>query len=345
MSESVKIETTGREGVVETKEHGPKNMGYEVVAITVTFNRTQTLEKTLQALQKQSHPVSKIIVADNGSNEEHKKKIEELTGNSELIEVLWLGENRGGAGGFEAGMRRAQEMYDPDWYWLMDDDAYPREDTLECLLAHRNLPELGALLPVIFGVDWQKYQLYHAKRMFRFLTKEAPKFQSVQDMEPVEKIDADAFVGPLFPKKVVQECGVADGGLFIYGDDTEYTTRVHQKYELYLIRDAVMDHNDPPLANDVFSPKTYWKLYYTLRNRILLAMKYNSVLGKVCAFFLLTGDFLWQVAYCLIRSKLGKSRWLRLRLVCKAYLDGLGGKKGKTVDPVIFAKEGEKYVK
>jgi len=315
-----------------------------VVAVTVTFNRTQTLENTLLALQKQSRPVQKIVVADNGSNEEHKKKIEAMAAENDLIDVIWLGENRGGAGGFEAGMRHAMENYDPDWYWLMDDDAYPREDTLEKLLQHSDLPELGAVMPVIYGVDWQKYQLYHAKRMFRFLTKECPKFQSVEEMQPVEEIDADAFVGPMFPKKIVEECGVADGGLFIYGDDTEYTTRVHQKYRLYLIKDAVIDHNDPPLANDVFSPKTYWKLYYTIRNRVLLAMKYNKALGRICAFFLLTGDFLWQVAYCLLRSKLGKSRWLRLRLVWKAYADGLLGKKGKTVDPVEFAKVAEKYI-
>lgn len=315
----------------------------KVVAITVTFNRTQTLEKTLQALLAQSLPVWKIIVADNGSNEEHKENIVKLAAQSEQIEVIWLGENRGGAGGFEAGMRHAKEQYDPDWYWLMDDDAYPRVDTLEKLLQHADLPKLGALLPVIYGVDWKKYQLYHAKRMFRYLTKEAPKFQSLEEMAEVETIDADAFVGPLFPKAVVEECGFADGGLFIYGDDTEYTTRVHQHHELYLIKEAVIDHNDPPLANDVFSPKTYWKLYYTIRNRILLAMKYNKARGKMCAFFYLTGDVLWQVGYSLVRSKLGKSRFLRLKLVLTAYFDGLSGKKGKTVDPVDFGELVKKY--
>lgn len=310
-----------------------------VVAITVTFNRTQTLENTLKALLNQTRPVDRIILADNKSNEEHHEKILKLTEGYDNITVLWLNENRGGAGGFEAGMRYAKENIDPDWYWLMDDDAYPREDALEKLLVHKTLPKMGALLPVIYGIDRREYQLYHAKTMYKLLTAEKPKFQSIDDMKAVEEIDADAFVGPLFPKRTIDAVGVADGGLFIYGDDTEYTTRVKQKFKLYLIKNAVMDHNDPPAAVEAFNPKVYWKLYYMLRNRILLAKKYNKGFKKVLAIGYLTKDFLWQVGYSLVRKNLGKSRFLRLNIVCKAYVDGLMGKKGKTVDPVSFSKK------
>ncbi len=318
-----------------------------IVAITVTFNRVHTLENTLRALLNSSRKVDAIVVSDNCSNRENQERLKQLV--AELsskecpIYVVWLSDNLGGAGGFEAGMKFAKENLDPDWYWIMDDDAYPRENTLENLLKHKTLPKLGALLPVIYGVDWKEYQLYHAKTMYKHLTKEKPKFQSIEEMQAVNEVDADAFVGPLFPKKVVDSCGFADGSLFIYGDDTEYTTRVHQKYKLYLIRDAVIDHNDPPKAGDVFSYKTYWKLYYTVRNRILLAMKYNKGLKKILAFGYLTKDFLWQVGYSLVRKNLGKSRFLRLQMVCKAYLDGLAGQKGKTVDPVKFVKNNAKY--
>ena len=45
----------------------------------------------------------------------------------------------------------------------------------------------------------------------------------------------------------MEELGIADGSLFIYGDDTEYTRRVSKKHNLYLIRDAVIDHQDAPV--------------------------------------------------------------------------------------------------
>ncbi len=316
----------------------------KVVAVTVTFNRVNTLENTLRALRQQTYPLEKIIVVDNCSNEENKQKLSKLVREDcgrqgGGVEILWLEDNLGGAGGFEHGMRLAKEKYAPDWYWIMDDDAYPRKDTLEKLLSHGSLDNLGCLAPLIWGVDWQEYQLYHHKKIRRFHTVDEAKFSSVEEMREVESIDADAFVGPLFPKAVVEEVGLPDGGMFIYGDDTEYTTRIRQKYEIYLIRDAVIDHNDPPKGGAGFSPKTYWKLYYTIRNKLLIAGRYNKGLGKIIAVILLTGGVLWQIAYSLIRKGLGKYRFLRIRLILKAFWDGVRGKSGKTVDPVMFMKQ------
>lgn len=315
------------------------NNNGKVVAVTVTFNRVNTLKNTLLALERQTYPLEKIIVVDNCSNEENKKQLLALTKDRENIEILWMTDNLGGAGGFENGMRHAKEKYNPDWYWIMDDDAYPKSDTLEKLLQHSDLDKLGCLAPLIWGVDWQQYQLYHHKRIRRFHTIDEAKFAGADEMQAVETIDADAFVGPLFPKHVVEDVGFPDGGMFIYGDDTEYTTRINQKYQVYLIKDAVIDHNDPPVSNAGFSPKTYWKLYYTIRNKLLVAMKYNRGFGKVIAAGLLLGEVLWQIAYSLVRKGLGKYRFLRIRLILRAFSDGVRGRSGKTLDPVTYMKQ------
>lgn len=315
------------------------NNNGRVVAVTVTFNRVNTLKKTLLALEGQTYPLEKIIVVDNCSSEENKNKLLALTKGRENIEILWMSDNLGGAGGFENGMRHAREVYHPDWYWIMDDDAYPKSDTLEKLLRHSNLDNLGCLAPLIWGVDWQQYQLYHHKRIRRFHTIDEAKFADVEEMQAVETIDADAFVGPLFPGQVVEDVGFPDGGMFIYGDDTEYTTRINQKYKIYLIKDAVIDHNDPPVSNAGFSPKTYWKLYYTIRNKLLVAMKYNRGVGRIIAAGLLLGGALWQIAYSLVRKGLGKYRFLRIRLILRAFSDGVRGKSGKTLDPVTYMKQ------
>ncbi len=305
----------------------------KVIAVTVTFNRVSTLQKTIHALESQTAPVWKIVIVDNSSNEENRQQLLALTKGKEYIDILWMEDNLGGAGGFEKGMRYARENYSPDWYWIMDDDAYPRRDTLEKLLVHKGLAQLGCLAPLIWGVDWQEYQLYHHKEIRRFHTVDRARFSRVEEMGAVEEIDADAFVGTLFPGQVVEEIGFPDGGLFIYGDDTEYTTRIHQKYRIYLIKDAVIDHNDPPRVNAVFGPQTYWKLYYTIRNHFLIAKKYNSGMGKAAAVFLLSGHSLWQIAYSLVRKGLGKYRFLRIRYVIQGTVDGMMGRKGKTVNP------------
>ena len=45
-----------------------------VAAITVTYNRTRTLEKCIDALLNQTRPVDHIIIADNHSCEEEQEK-------------------------------------------------------------------------------------------------------------------------------------------------------------------------------------------------------------------------------------------------------------------------------
>ena len=79
-----------------------------VAAITVTYNRTRTLEKCIDALLNQTRPVDHIIIADNHSCEEEQEKIRKIAAKSHKIKLLFLDENRGGAGGFEAGMREAK---------------------------------------------------------------------------------------------------------------------------------------------------------------------------------------------------------------------------------------------
>ena len=75
-----------------------------IVAITVTYNRTGTLFRCLQSLREQTIPVHKILVIDNNSGLREKENLRQYADKYDCIDVLWLSENTGGAGGFEAGI-------------------------------------------------------------------------------------------------------------------------------------------------------------------------------------------------------------------------------------------------
>ena len=64
-----------------------------VAAITVTYNRTRTLEKCIDALLNQTRPVDHIIIADNHSCEEEQEKIIKIAAKSHKIKLLFLDEN------------------------------------------------------------------------------------------------------------------------------------------------------------------------------------------------------------------------------------------------------------
>lgn len=307
-----------------------KDRKEKVTVITVTYNRTKTLQKCVEALLKQTYPVDEIIIVDNNSCEEEKRRIEAIAEQHDCIRLIYLKENRGGAGGFEAGMRAAREP-GADWYWLMDDDAYPRKECLETLLKYgRQLPDVGGVCPLIYGIDLRKFQLFHHKKISRLMMKNRPVAEQYEDLEAITEEDANAFVGPLFPKAVVDEMGVADGSLFIYGDDSEYTYRVSRKYKLYLAREAVIEHQDAPVTNDNMSPKGWWKEYYCNRNQFFMIREFHK---NVILRYMAYGLFAARLTAIMVKSKIKGYHKLRSQLIVRAMHDGLRNRRGKIIDP------------
>lgn len=115
-------------------------------------------------------------------------------------------------------------------------------------------------------------------------------------LKAVTEEDANAFVGPLFPGKVVDELGIADGSLFIYGDDSEYTRRVSGKHKLYLIRDAVIDHQDAPVLDANMTPAGWWKEYYCNRNQYFMIREFQE--NKWCGGLASAADSETDGDYC-----------------------------------------------
>ena len=312
---------------------------HRVVAVTVTYNDAEYLKNCVEHLCSQIAPLHKIIIVDNNSNETNKAIIAEIKAKyQDAIDVLELKENLGGAGGFESGMRYAKEQYDPDWYWIMDADAYPESDCLEKLLSHcGDEKNIGYLAPLIYGVDLKAYQLYHHKRTTRYLERDIPLYSDYSQIPDVSDIICDAFVGPLFSKEAVEEVGFPDGGLFIYGDDMEYTYRVTRKFPALLIKDAVINHRDQPASNGVQQPKNWWKDYYMYRNRLLFINKYQErLIDRTIGRLLVWMRILKQKMICRSTIKNSKLRRKRLAILQKALNDGHNEITGKSIDQGQF---------
>ena len=314
----------------------------KITAVTVTYNRTRTLKRCLDAILSQTHRVDSIVVVDNHSSVEERKTLETLVLRDDRIHLEILSENRGGAGGFEAGMRLAREKYPADWYWLMDDDAYPRTDCLERLLAAKEIiqqkvPEdnIGFLAPLIYGIDRQKYQLFHHKRLSRLIYRNIPIAKSAGELKDIHELEADAFVGPLISAAAVERHGVADGSLFIYGDDTEYTYRVTRDMPSYLIKAAVIEHQDAPVLDDNMSAKGWWKEYYGNRNQFFFIREFKkSLMARYVGYFLLS----LRLFAIMIKSIMKGYHRLRICLIWKAICDGLQNRRGKQIDPAAYMR-------
>lgn len=309
-----------------------------VVAITVTYNRTSTLKRCIDSLLQQTRCIDEIVIVDNNSKPAEQDVLRHLIKGQNHIHLIRLPENSGGAGGFEAGMRNALGKYQADWYWIMDDDAYPRSDCLEKLLEAKNTVDgIGFLAPLIYGVDLQEYQLYHHKYLKGITFKNVPIANSYEQLSDINKVDANAFVGPLISKLAVESVGVADGSLFIYGDDTEYTYRITRQLPGYVIKSAIIEHQDPPLTDNYMEPKAWWKEYYSYRNQYFMIRKFTKRIAyRFWGYCVLTMPLLKMIVAALIKPKYKGYHEFRSRLLLSSIVDGLANHRGKTLNPVEY---------
>lgn len=312
----------------------------KIIVATVTYNSSHYLRRLVEAVAIQKYPVEKIVAIDNASTEEHKKAISALAADYPFLEVVTSSENLGGAGGFEKGVQYILDKgYEFDWIWIMDDDAFPREDCLEKMMEHKNLEKIGALIPMIYGVELQQFQFYHHKRISKYLDSDIRVGNSLEEFDDITEIETNAFVGPLVSKHAIANVGIPNGSLFIYGDDTEYMYRISRKYKLYLIKDAVMNHRDVQENNSVINPGRFWKEYYKYRNRLLFIAEFQENRWKrFCGQMLVIKAILRETISTLRHKEYHGYRKLRISCLFKAISDGLSLRSGKTIDPAEFMK-------
>ncbi len=322
-----------------------------ITAVTVTFNRAETLERCIKALLNQTLKPDNIIIVDNNSRDDIKEKVRGIAGQDERIHLVFLEENMGGAGGFEVGMKLAYTRYTADWYWIMDDDAYPRTDCLQKLLtatdeiAGKTSKPLGFITPLIFGIDNREYQFYHHKYIREPFFNDIPIVSTYSELKEINSIDANAFVGPLVSNEAVKKYGLADGSLFIYGDDTEYTYRITRNMSAYMIRSAVIEHQDPPKTGDTLKPESWWKEYYSYRNHLLLIKKYsNGPIEKMLGISSIIYKLVKAAGAAAVKPKYKGYRLFRVKLLLKAFADGIRENRGKRIDPADYRNRLEKLI-
>ncbi len=308
-----------------------------VWAVVVTFDRREQLAVTLRRLL-QSGPadLAGILVVDNASTDGTGAWLAGLK--DPRLHVLTLPRNRGGAGGFEAGMRHAMAETDADWICLMDDDARPAADAFarfgsrprdgraawfaavtypDGAICEMNRP----LLDPFGSARGTIAALFRGRETFH-LSPEA-----FRGAEPVD-IDGGSFVGAFLSRRAVEAAGYPDGRFFIYGDDTTYTLRLGRHAGPLGFDPTVRFEHDcgTTIAGTPIRP--LWKVYYLYRNR---AMVYRAAVGRACGTMIyLALGVVWRFR----ARRYGADRAAYIRLWRAAVADGLAGRLDREFDGV-----------
>ncbi|HEX4719622.1 MAG TPA: glycosyltransferase family 2 protein [Thermoleophilaceae bacterium] len=212
-----------------------------VSAVVLTHNRKELLAECLDALLAQTVPPATVHVIDNASGDGTRDYLSEH-GFLERPQIRYerLETNRGGAGGFAHGVAVARED-GCDWIWLMDDDAEPRPDCLERLLASPPADSAGtvAVCPAVVGRDGGLQSLHRGELRGRPL----PLPASAYGQEAVE-VGFATFVGLLVRGAAARQLDPPVAEFFIWADDYEYCLRLRRLGSIQLVPAALIVHKD-----------------------------------------------------------------------------------------------------
>lgn len=310
----------------------------KVVAVIVTFNRWEKLQKAIETYVKSA--VSSIVIVNNASTDGTAVYLETI--NDERIHILTLQENSGGAGGFHEGMKYVhQTIQDYDWVLVQDDDAFPDVPSLNAFVENSSEKGVDAVISAIYYPTGEICEMNRPgflpfkdlKQTWTTLTKGNKGFHLGDDYYEDNKkgsVDFASFVGLFLSKRIIQEMGFPDKDWFIYGDDLDYTISFTQRgFSLLFDPDRVFYHDCKSLNAANPNQKTYtdlWRAFFMYRNGIII---YKRLAGKLFAIVFLFKLLSWVWS----TRKYPKAKEY-LKIVYVAVKDGLLNNRQKKLSEV-----------
>ncbi|RYD91121.1 MAG: glycosyltransferase [Sphingobacteriales bacterium] len=241
-----------------------------ITAVIVAYNRLPLLKECIHSLRLQTRKPDAIMVINNSSTDGTG---EWLAGETDL--VVFTVPNRGGAGGFNEGVKQAYK-HNSDWIWMMDDDSIPEPGALHALVTALEVTKeagdrFGFFGSKVLFTDRTDHLMNIQVQLNKFEGKKDKHFYHEHHIHPVE---FSSFVSLLVSKEVVGEVGLPISEFFIWGDDVEYTKRiVNAGYYGALVSNSIVIHKTPVnYSHNVFtdSASNIWKHKYGVRNQLYI---------------------------------------------------------------------------
>lgn len=279
----------------------------KVCAILITFNRIDILKKSLECIINQTLSPQTILVVDNNSTDGTRQYIESLQYPN--IRCMYLQENVGSAGGIAAGMEYALNEGIFDFVWVLDDDTYYSEDTLQELVD--SMSE---------GYDYIGLTGFN----IRYGNK-----RPVNNALKLQPVDYTLIDGALIKTEVIRKAGLVDSEFFMMCDDHEYCLRSKKHgFRIGLLNIGSVERLYLG-GEGKFTKATLWRGYYSSRNMMIIVKNYFNLPFLFTYLFRQSKLLAAAMIYAPDRHKRVKYRLLGI-------WHGIINKKGKTLDPVTL---------
>ncbi|WP_462380545.1 glycosyltransferase family 2 protein [Pseudomonas sp. Marseille-QA0892] len=258
----------------------------KIYAVVLTYNRKELLERCLKAVYAQTHKCDGVIVVDNASTDGTEQMLAEAAFPG--LKFYVLSKNIGAAGGFNAGFRLAYQA-GADYVWMMDDDVIPDPDALEQLMnaetmLKRKEVDHSFVLSTAFTEEGEVTNAPACDARLNKVGYERWPALVEHGLVPVARA---TFVSILVPRASLTEYGVPMAGMFIWGEDSEYTMRISRKSPGFLVGASKVQHlrqksGTLSILTEENPARIRYHRYH-VRNQIYVLRKYGRK-AKVCTF-------------------------------------------------------------
>jgi GT2 family glycosyltransferase len=319
----------------------------KVTVVTVVYGKRWPLLRQVADACISDKRYSKFIIVDNGCI--NAKEMDEYALQyPDRIVIIRQDGNIGYSGAISRGLFKARDT-DSDYVLILDDDSVPEEGAIDYYLNNLKLFNddkvilTGNRIDVPGNKDYfvnrplqdrpsrgTLFEVFSVRKLInitRLLLNKKPK----NNFPFIPIIPTTAFVtgGTLLPMKLVREVDVPDAGMFIYGEDLEYSWRTKKLgYQSYVCARPIIRDIDMTFPNygdhifGLFDPATpAYKVYYRMRNAVLISVKHTEQYKII----LIINVIVWYISLCfigLIKWGLTKNYLKRARLVAIALYTG-----------------------
>lgn len=240
----------------------------EIAVVIPVYNGIGVVDKSINALKKQSIKPSEIVCVDDASPDDSsayiKEKYPEVT-------VIRNKVNIGASGAYGIGLYYAYKK-GYKWIWLLDQDSIPAEKTLETLV---KLSRKYYKKNIIFTSTPVSPTLMYVYTMLN--RRKFPFTEGRFNPNIPYKADLAIFSGLLLSDTAIEDAGLPLSELTLDCADQEYTTRLElYGWRIFVIPNCIVYHKGGILS---IAPKIYRKSYYKLiDNKIInTSSKYQLV--------------------------------------------------------------------
>lgn len=242
-----------------------------IAAVVVSYNRSALLREVIAALRAQTRSLDHLVVVENGSTDDSAAVVRDLAPDADL---LLIGRNTGGAGGFAVGLGRAVARHGADFVWMMDDDTVPTSTALAELVGavDRYPGEVALAASRVVWTDGRDHPM-NTPRERPLLSRE---LRSRAQSADAVSIRSASFVSLFVSAAAVRRKGLPVADYFIWNDDFEFTSRLLREGVGLYCPASVVVHKTKALTSTDVDPGD--RFYFEVRNKVWL-FRHAGALG------------------------------------------------------------------